>query len=177
MTLNKEKLDKLKKRYPIQTWKNNSILRKKSKKVKSLSDDIMTFAKDILVLMDEYDWAWLAAPQIWEHLRIVAVWQYDKNDLFLKSKFVMINPEVVFRSKTQQVKSEWCLSLPGIEWDVKRPLKIKVNYIDLNKNKQSIAAKWLNASVILHEIDHLNWVLFVDKMKDKKVEMDFSKYI
>ena len=54
----------LKKFYPVQTWSDNKILRTKSKKIDSINQDILEFAETLMELMYEYDWVWLAAPQL-----------------------------------------------------------------------------------------------------------------
>jgi len=68
------------------------------------------------------------------------------------------------------------LSLPWIRWDVERPEKVVVKYQDVNGKYHTLTAKWYNAAIIQHEIDHLDGILFIDKVKDFKAP-DLSKLI
>ena len=116
--------------------------------------------------MHAYDGVWLAAPQINQNLRMVAVTQRDTSKKNWKQvdQFVMINPRILFMSDVTEVDKEGCLSLPGEEWFVKRPQSITVQYTWLDSKKHIHKAIGFNARVILHELDHLDGVLFVDKL-------------
>ncbi len=162
-------IDELKKIYPIQTWINNPILRKKSKEIKNITNEIREFAKVLKILMYEYDWVGLAAPQIWNNVRMIAVTKWDiKGDKynFIEDK-IMINPEIIWTSEEMEIDEEWCLSVPGIVWNVKRYKSIIVKYQDEKWNVKEEKLEWFNARIVQHEIDHLNGILFVDKMLEK----------
>ncbi len=162
-------IEKLKKMYPIQKGVNNPILRAKSQEV-DLIPEVKNFWKILLELMYEYDGVWLAAPQIWKNWRIIAVtfWQkrWKKYDFLWEE--IMFNPKITWFSKETEIDEEACLSLPGVVWDVERSKEIIVEYIDINWNKRSKKLKWLNARIVQHEVDHLDWILFIDKIVDKK---------
>lgn len=162
-------IEELKKSYPIQRWVNNPILRRKSEEVKKIDDNIRSFAKVLKILMYEYDWVWLAAPQIWNNIRIIAVtfWEKKRNKYNFLRDEIMINPKITYFSKKTNIDEEGCLSLPGITWDVERFNEIEVEYLDINWKKNKVRLKDLNARIVQHEIDHLDGILFVDKLVKK----------
>lgn len=171
-------IQQLKNKYPVQTGKDNPTLRQESEPIENIDDEIREFGNNLLKLMMEYDGIGLAAPQVGEHIRMVAVGQYDKGGYGMKSKQIMINPQVTYKSDKTQVQEEACLSLPGIQGDVKRANAVKIQYTDLDGQNQTISADGLNASVLLHEIDHLDGVLFVDKIKSKdKSNLNLEKFV
>ena len=89
-----------------------------------------------------------------------------KNPLFL------INPEITHRSRQTSVHEEGCLSLPGHFAEIERPAECQIKFIDYNGKEKELSAKGLLATCIQHEVDHLNGVLFVDRVTSKE---DLSK--
>ena len=177
--MNKEFQNYIKQNYPIQTWLNNPILRTKSKEVnleEIKSDKIQDFAQILFAWMEMYDGIWLAAPQIWENIRMIAVCQLDKKEKDITWAEVLINPKIIEKS-WEYISEEGCLSLPWLEGKVKRYKKVKVEYYDINWEKHSIKAENLNAAILQHEIDHLNWILFWDKVINKWPHINFNKMI
>jgi len=158
----------IKQNYPIQTWINNPILRKKSEKVEIFDSELKEYAKILFEAMKLYDGIWLASPQIWVNKRIIAVCQLDKKLKNIVFSDVLVNPEIIEKSKKTTTNEEWCLSLPWIEAEVTRAAKVVVKYQDLDGNFHTIKAYDFNAAILQHEIDHLDWILFVDKAKRKK---------
>ena len=77
----------------------------------------------------------------------------------------MINPEILERSSETNVDNEWCLSLPWIKWEVRRANSIKVKFLNDKGKENTLMLHMLAARVVLHEIDHLDWVLFIDKLE------------
>lgn len=121
--------------------------------------------------MREYDGVWLAAPQIGKNIRMVATTQWKESkkegspDKFLWEK-IMINPEIIEKSKDTICTEEGCLSLPGITGDVRRYKQITLKYSDLKGKKHKKVFKNFDAIVIQHEIDHLDGILFIDKIEE-----------
>jgi peptide deformylase len=110
----------------------------------------------------------LAAPQVGVGLRFAVV------DLMPDDKpepIVLINPDVVARSKELATREEGCLSLPGQYADVTRPARVTVRYTDAGGAKRQIEADGLLAACLQHEIDHLDGVLFVDHLSALKRNM------
>lgn len=166
----------IKQNYPIQTWINNPILRKKSEKVVDFNGELKEFAQILFEWMQIYDGIWLAAPQIWVNKRIIAVCQLDKKLKNIVFSDVLVNPEIVEKSKKTETNEEWCLSLPWIEAEVERPYRVKVKYQDTEWKEHFITATWYNAAILQHEIDHLDGILFLDKAEQKK-ELNLNKLL
>lgn len=150
----------------IITWENNSILRKKSEEIFKIDENIKRFALNMKKIMYKNEWIWLAAPQVWLNKQIILVTFWK--DLIYDYKYIwdeiMINPKILDVSDKKIIDEEGCLSLPGIYWKVERPYSVKVEYIDINWNKKIKELKSLSARVFFHEYDHLNWILFIDKL-------------
>ena len=139
----------------------DEVLRKISKKVEKIDDDLKILVEDMFETMYDADGVGLAAPQIGVLKRVIVI---DIDVL----KRVMINPEIIEQSDTEmQDGPEGCLSVPGVEDVVRRPNVLKVRYMDLDGNVVEEIAKDLYARVICHEVDHLNGILFTDKVLEK----------
>lgn len=151
----------------IQTWNENKILRTISEplKIRELDSFIKMGREMIKYVKDPKKlWVWLAAPQIWYNKRLIVVsllktW---KDEFF--STIIMINPEIIEFSKECDIQEEWCLSIPWKKWNIKRFLTIRVNYIDEQKKQKTLILSWPSSRIVQHEIDHLDWVLFIDKI-------------
>ena len=156
----------LKKFYIVQTWSDNKILRTKSKKIDSINQDILEFAETLMELMYEYDWVWLAAPQLWRNIRMIAItfWKENKKWSERIDEDIMINPEITEKSKEMSISKEACLSVPNVIWKVKRHQNIVVEYLDIFGRKKKKKLRNYNAFIVQHEIDHLDAILFVDKL-------------
>ncbi len=151
----------------VETWVNNEILRENSEKIKlsemkkyeKLGNEMIKYIKN-----PENGWVGLAAPQIGVNKRLIVVSLLkDRDDEDFKT-VMMMNPEILEHSETTDTEEEWCLSVPGAKGKVERFLTIKLSYLD-NKGKQKILRlNGLSARIVQHEIDHINWVLFVDKL-------------
>lgn len=156
----------LKKNHPLQLWATNLILRKKAAPVKHISRELRDFCDVLQELSWAYDGVWLAAPQLGRSERIIFITQWNtkpKKWELLKQE-VMINPEIISINSDMEVDEEGCLSLPGVKGNVARASKITVSYQNIQGKKMRITAQGFNARVILHEIDHLDGVLFIDKL-------------
>lgn len=138
----------------------DEILRKKSKEVTKIDDKIRTILDDMVDTMYEEDGVGLAAPQIGILRRLVVIDVDDGN------VYKMINPKIIEYSGTQ-VDTEGCLSVPDIKGAVTRPQKVTVVYTDENGEEKTLIAEDLLARCICHEIDHLDGVLFIDKIDEE----------
>lgn len=160
----------LKEFYPIQTWVQNKILRTKSENINKIDNDIVEFSDNLIELMYEYDWVWLAAPQVGKNIRIIAVtfWKDNKKGSEQIDEKIMINPVIVEKSLDIVVSEEACLSVPNVVWKVKRHKHIVVEYLDTKGKKKKKKLKNYNAFIVQHELDHLDAILFVDKLVEEK---------
>jgi peptide deformylase len=134
--------------------------------------DIQTLIDDMLETMNEYHGRGLAAPQIRESLQIfVMVWDFEPG----KAPYdqVLINP--VIKSLTKQTSTFWegCLSLPQLIGKVSRPNRVHVEALDRKGNKLSFIAEDFAATVVQHENDHLQGILYIDRMENLK-ELAFT---
>ena len=139
----------------------DELLRKISKKVEFIDEDIKVLIEDMFDTMYDADGVGLAAPQIGVLKRVIVI---DTREV----KRAMINPEIIFESKDEiQDGFEGCLSVPGIEDIVRRPYVLRVRYMNIGGEVVEEEATDLFSRVICHEVDHLNGILFTDKILEK----------
>jgi len=171
-------IEQIKAFYPLQTWENNQILRKKSKIVDIFDGEIQEFAEILLDLMYAYDWVGLAAPQVGRNIRVIATTQrkeehkWNKNKRHIIGETTMINPEILEHSEEMKKWEEACLSVPWLCGDVERWARIVVKYQDKKWKSHIQKYTWFSAVVIQHEMDHLEWILFTDKIIGKIKKID-----
>lgn len=154
------------KKYSIQTGINNPILRAHSEEIFEITEDIKQFCTDMIKLMRKNKWVGLAAPQVGRNLRIIITTQWDiknKEEKFLWET-IMINPIIIEISKDTVVWEEACISIPDVLGNVRRQKSLVIEYLDIKGNKQKKKLKDFNAVIVQHEIDHLDWILFTDKL-------------
>lgn len=136
----------------------DEILSKKSREVEVIDEKIQTLIDDMIETMHKYNGVGLAAVQVGILKRVIVIDLYDD-----KGPIVLINPEIV-KTKGEQEVDEGCLSFPNKFAKVVRPLEVIAEYTDRNGKRMRVKAKELLAQAICHEVDHLNGVLFVEKM-------------
>lgn len=146
-------------------YKGDDILTKKAKQIEVIDDKIKELAFDMLDTMYENDGIGLAACQV-GMLKAMITYDIDYVDEKhpKKKPVVMINPKITARSKSMVTVEEGCLSFPNVFENVKRHEKITVEYMDLNGKKQVKHAKGMEAVVIQHETDHLEGIVFLDRI-------------
>ena len=142
----------------------NPILRTKSKPCTDINDDIQSLIEDMSETMYASDGVGLAAIQIGSDLRIIT---YDTNPKEPSCQ-VIINPEIVAIDGEVVSENEGCLSVPGFTASIKRASLIMVEGLDRKGNPTKIEAEGLLSIVLQHEIDHLDGLLFVDRMSPLK---------
>ena len=144
----------------------NEALRQTGRHISKVNDSIRDLAKDMLRSMYSAKGIGLAAPQVGIEKRILVI------DLDMENPatppIVIINPEIISSSATLDTYEEGCLSIPGVYLDVIRPSSVKVSFRDEMGRPKKMSADGLMARCIQHEIDHLNGVLFVDRVMDKE---------
>lgn len=147
------------------------LLRKRAKPVSKIDDATIKFIMDMFDTMHSADGIGLAANQVGVLRRIIVADISSLEDYKDIKPFALINPEVIFK-EGKCTMEEGCLSVPDVRGEVERPKKIIVKYKDTNFTDRQIEAEDLLARVILHELDHLNGVLFIDYLpKSKKQEL------
>lgn len=146
-----------------------AVLRQTAVPVVEFNDELMSFIDMMNESMVENNGIGLAAPQVGDNRRIF-VCSIDGTEPLL-----FINPEIIETSMDTAIYEEGCLSLPGIYADVERPDKIIVQAWNRKGRPFKIEADGLLATCIQHELDHLNGVLFVDHISEKKKEKFMKK--
>ncbi len=152
----------------------NKILREKSEEIHEINNETKTLVYNMIETMYKNEGIGLAANQIGILKRIIVV-DLQEEDKEL-DPMVFINPRILWQSEEYGETEEGCLSIPKIREIVKRPAKIKISYLDLSSKKHIIEADGLLATCLQHEIDHLNGVLFVDRLSKLKKDMALKKY-
>jgi len=145
-------------------------LRKSAAPVADLSDELRRLADDMLETMYDAPGIGLAAPQVGVLQRLIVV-DAEKDPAATPKPLIMFNPEVVLSSDDTSVYEEGCLSIPEQYAEVTRPAEIKVRWIDRAGDPREEEFSGLWATVVQHEIDHLEGKLFVDYLSPMKREM------
>lgn len=138
------------------------ILREKAKPIDNLNGQIIQLAQDMHETMVAAYGLGLAAPQLGASQRLIIVGdlQNPKSEQFT----AMVNPEVVESYGGEEPFEEGCLSIPEVRGDVIRPKKVIVRGYDLQGNPIQLEAEGLLARALQHEVDHLEGVLFIDRL-------------
>ena len=165
-----DNINQIKAFFPLENWETSKTLRSKNEKVDIFDDEIKEFSEILLDLMYAYDWVGLAAPQVGKNIRIIATTQWKeikkwrKTNKEITGETIMINPEILEHSEEKRKWEEACLSVPGLCGDVERWTRIVVKYQDKKWKFHTQKYTWFSAVVIQHEMDHLEWILFIDKV-------------
>jgi len=147
--------------------KGDDVLRKKSKEVKEINDKIRDLFEDMKETMYGCgNGIGLAAPQVGILKRMIVI---DVGEGLME----IINP-VILEQEGEQLEVEGCLSIPGVYGEVKRPERIVVEYTNLDGERVKVEGRGLLARCLSHEIDHLDGMLFTDKVV-RYVELEEEK--
>jgi peptide deformylase len=142
----------------------DAVLRTPARRIGKVDDAIRDLARDMLISMYAARGIGLAAPQIGVHQQLLVI------DLEIEDAnsppLVLINPEITSVGGSICTYEEGCLSIPGVYLDVVRPSVVEVSYRDAFGRPKRFKADGLMARCIQHEMDHLNGVLFVDRVTD-----------
>ncbi len=161
---------------PINIY-GDEVLRKKAEPVAVITPELQTLAQDMLETMYDAPGIGLAAPQIGRSIRLVVV-DITREDDEVRDPMVLFNPEIEPEDGDNPLVpyEEGCLSVPDVYCDVMRPGRIKVRYT--NEKGEAVEKRnvdGLLARCIQHEVDHLNGVLFVDKISAADRAMNQSR--
>ncbi len=164
----------------------NPILRRKANEIGKdffNSSEFDALLADMHESMKHYGGIGIAAPQIGVDLQVAMIELIGFNrygeEVNLPLTF-FINPHIQFLTEEKQGFWEGCLSVPGLRGFVERPKRIKVTYMDRNGNPQEMLAEGFLATVLQHELDHLNGVLYIDRVQDSKLlsyQEEFEQFI
>jgi len=146
------------------------LLKEKSRPIETIDASVRKLVADMAETMYAAPGVGLAAPQVGHPLRlaIVDITRADQP----KNLIVLINPQII-SAEGECVWDEGCLSIPGCNEEVRRKKKVVVRYTDLDGKPMEMAGEDLLAIALQHEIDHLDGILFIDRLS--KLKRDFIK--
>jgi peptide deformylase len=159
--------------YPIITIPD-PVLRKEAAEVERVDEELRDLMDDMLATMYDAPGVGLAAPQIGISRRVIVMDASKDEDE--KTPIVMANPRILERSEEMRVHEEGCLSIPEVTAEVERPAKTRVAYLDREGNPQEAELEDIWSTIVQHEIDHLNGVLFIDYLSRLKRDMIVKKF-
>ena len=169
----------------IEDPQDKRVLKTRSHPIKNFTPALRQLAADMFETMHAANGVGLAAPQIGLAQRMVVIWipaEVEERpdgttvELEPEQNYVLINPEIVKRSDKEELGSEGCLSLPGRYGEVPRAVWVTVDYQDLDGKRQRIRkANGLLGRALQHEIDHIDGVLFTERMRDLSTLKDLRE--
>jgi len=152
-------------------------LRLVSAPVPGVDDTVRVLMDDMLETMYAAPGVGLAAIQIAEQRRVIVLDVAKREDeQAAPQPLCLANPEIVWASEEVSTYQEGCLSIPDIYEDVERPARVHARYLDRAGRTQEIEAEGILATCLQHEVDHLNGVLFVDRISRLKRELLLKRF-
>jgi peptide deformylase len=151
------------------------ILREPSLPVETVDEDVRAFLNDMLETMYAAPGVGLAAVQVGV-LRRMLVIDTVRGEDEPKRPLMLINPEIVAQGDTPRVHEEGCLSIPEMYAEVQRPALVRVRYVDIEGKQREEEFEDLLATVVQHEIDHLDGHLFIDHLSRLKRDLLVKKF-
>ncbi|MDJ0678214.1 MAG: peptide deformylase [Calothrix sp. MO_167.B42] len=161
---------------PLQLhYLGDRVLRQNAKRISKIDPEIRQLVREMLQTMYSNDGIGLAAPQVGVHKQLIVVDVEPDNPA--NPPLILINPTIKKFSQEMCQAQEGCLSIPGVYMDVTRPQFVEVSYKDENGRPQTIKAGDLLGRCIQHEMDHLNGVVFVDRVENSlALAQELSKH-
>ncbi len=150
--------------------KNLKFLKRKSKEVDEITDEIKSLVLEMGETMMANNGIGLAAPQVGVLKRVVII---KKDDGVF---FCLVNPKILRRSREKEIMEEGCLSIPDCYLAIKRPKEIKVEFLNFDGKKENLDFDGFSARIIQHEIDHLNGILILNRISLKQKIKRFFKW-
>ncbi len=153
----------------------NPILKTKAKRVEAVDDRIRALMSDMMDTMYKAPGVGLAAPQIGVLERVIVMDTGKTEET--RNPIRMANPEIIWASNEDNTYEEGCLSVPEHYSNVVRPASVKVRYLDEAGQSKELLAEGLLATVVQHEMDHLDGILFIDHISSLKRNMILRKLL
>ena len=151
------------------------VLREPAEAVPEVDDDVRRLVRDMLETMYHAQGIGLAAPQVGVSQRVIVV-DLGESDEDGVGTVALVNPAVVESSRKKERGPEGCLSIPGMEEVVERPSTVTVEGLDQDGEPVSLEASGLLGRALQHEIDHLDGVLFIDRVSPLKRRLLLRKW-
>lgn len=149
------------------------VLRRKAEPVGEITDELRALIDSMFETMYAEEGVGLAGPQVGEEIRVVVIDPHEEEG---PGPTALINPEVVSIGSQTKRREEGCLSIPGVSEIVERPDSVVIEALDREGKSFRIEAEGLLACILQHEIDHLDGVLFIDRLSPIKRRMLISKW-
>lgn len=156
-------------------YMGDPVLRREAEPVERFDEELQALVSDMFETMYHAEGVGLAAPQVGISKRILVVDVRDEEDE-ARGRFALVNPEIVTASSEKDKGPEGCLSIPGLEEVVERPWAVQVRGQDPTGQEVVIDAEALLSRALQHEIDHLDGVLFLDRVSALKRRMLLKKW-
>ena len=151
------------------------ILRQEAKEVVGYGDDLRALVRDMYETMYHEEGIGLAAPQIGVGTRVIVI-DLRREEHPDDEPMALVNPRLTWTSSETAKQTEGCLSIPTLEEIVERPAKVRVEAHDPDGKRVELYAEDLLARALQHEIDHLDGVLFLDRVSALKRRMLLKKW-
>lgn len=151
----------------------DQLLKQKSEPVESITDDVIQLARDMAETMYAAPGVGLAAPQVGVHKRVIVIDISGKEDA--PRLITAVNP-VIIHSEGSTYEDEGCLSVPDYSANVSRHERVTVKGLSLEGHERIWQAEGLLAVAFQHEIDHLEGILFIDRLSPLKRELYLKKF-
>lgn len=152
------------------------VLRENCKTIEEVTPELTALMDDMLATMYDAPGVGLAAPQINLPIRLIVMDAAQRDEEPNRNPIIMINPEIVESSDEISTYEEGCLSIPEYFAEVERPAWVRVTYRDQHGKPQEQKCENFLATVVQHEIDHLNGVLFIDYLSKLRRDMVIKKF-
>ena len=149
------------------------VLKQKAEKVDVVDDELRKLFDDMLETMYASNGCGLAAPQIGVSKRVVVIDIAHEGEE--PAPIYMANPEIIWSSDEVEVCEEGCLSVPEMRAEVTRPASVKIRYSDYHGKECELLAEDFLAVAVQHELDHLDGILYIDKISRLKRQMLLKK--
>ena len=141
------------------------VLREKAEPVNGVDDEVRALARDMLDTLADADGVGLAGPQVGVARRVIVVHPpAPEPDEVREEPRVLVNPVIVEKGGSVVAAEEGCLSIPEVYETVKRPDRVRIRAIGLDGEDFEISAEGMTSRILQHEIDHLDGVLFIDRI-------------
>jgi peptide deformylase len=150
------------------------VLRKAAEEIERVDPALLKLAEDMLATMYDAPGIGLAAPQVGISRRLIVM--DPSRDEEPREPLIMVNPVILERSAELRTHEEGCLSIPDVMAEVERPATTRVAYVDETGKQREKTLEGIWSTLVQHEIDHLNGVLFIDYLSRLKRDMIVKRF-
>jgi peptide deformylase len=150
------------------------VLRKKAAPIERVDAALLQLGQDLLSTMYDAPGIGLAAPQVGILRRLIVM--DPSRDEEPKQPLIMLNPVILELGSEMRTHEEGCLSIPEFTAEIDRPASTRVSYIDEGGKPQEKTLEGIWSTLVQHEIDHLNGVLFIDYLSRLKRDMVVKRF-